>query len=93
MDLKVREEELRALASENAIDWKERLETLPDDPRLRIAALATLLRIDPMEALRGDTPTKKLVAESRERTQASEKFDRQEREFLKSLGLDKEREG
>lgn len=93
MDLAARESELRALAIKRSVDWEERLSSLPDDPRLRIAALATLLRINPIEALRADRPTKTLDTEARRRQRARQDYDRQERNFLQGLGLELKDEG
>jgi hypothetical protein len=57
---------------------------------MRIAALATLLRIDPMEALKSDRSVKALGAEARKRERASEKSERDLRKLLKSFDLDLE---
>jgi hypothetical protein len=88
MDLGTREKQLRALAEQGGIDWKGRLKGIPDDPRVRVAALATLLGIDPMEAWKSDRPTKTLGAEARKRYAASEKYAKEERELLKSLDVE-----
>ena len=48
--------ELEARAEEQGLDWKSRLSDLPDDKRLRAAALASLLKIDALRAIRDDTP-------------------------------------
>jgi hypothetical protein len=88
MNLAAREKELRALAKERGVDWKERAKDLPDDPRLRIAALAMLLRIDPMEALRADGPAKTLEAEARKKQRAGEEYQRDQLKFLRDHGLD-----
>jgi hypothetical protein len=88
MDLKTREEQLRALAEQSGIDWKGRLKDVPDDPRVRVAALATLLGVDPIEASRSDRPTKTLGAEARKRKAASEKYAEEERKLLESLDVD-----
>jgi hypothetical protein len=93
MDLKTREEQLRALAEQGGIDWKGRLKELPDDQRLRVAALATLLGIDPIEAWKSDRPTRTLGAEARKRRAASEKYAHEERELRKSLDVELGEEG
>lgn len=84
MDLSQREKQFRALAKERGVPNPK----LPDDPRLRIAALATLVRIDPMEALKSDHSVKALGAEARKRERASEKSEQDLRKVLKSFDLD-----
>jgi hypothetical protein len=86
VDLSQREKQFRALAKERRVPSPK----LPDDPRMRIAALATLLRIDPMEALKSDRSVKALGAEARKRERASEKSERDLRKLLKSFDLDLE---
>jgi hypothetical protein len=88
MDLQARQEELQTLASDRGVDWQGRLGGLPDDKRLRIAALATLLNIDPMQALRDEGSIKKLASEARERQRTIETHDKKERKFLHGLGID-----
>lgn len=88
MDLKTREEQLRALAEQGGIDWKGRLKDVPDDPRVRVAALATLVGVDPIEAWRSDRPTKTLGADARKRKAASEKYAEEEGKLLESLDVD-----
>ena len=88
MDLQARQEELQKLASDQGVDWKGPLDSLPDDKRLRIAALATLLNMDPMQALRDEGSIKKLASEARERQRSIETHDKRERKFLRSLGMD-----
>jgi hypothetical protein len=88
MDLETREEQLRTLAERAGIDWKGRMKGLPDDPHVRVAALATLLGIEPIEAWRTDSPTKTLASEARKRKAASEKYAKEERELLKSFDVE-----
>jgi hypothetical protein len=91
MDLEARRDQLQALAEEQGADLA-RLNELPDDPRLRIAGLATLLRIDPMAALRGTVPVKRLVTEARKQERARAKYERQELKRLRKLGIELELE-
>jgi hypothetical protein len=88
MDLKTREEQLRALAEQARVEWERQLKELPNDPRVRVAGLATLLGIDAIEALNSDRPTRTLGAEARKRKAASEKYAREQRELLRSLDVD-----
>ena len=88
MDLMAREEQLQGLARDRGLDWEGPLSDLPNDPRLRIAALATLLRIDPMEVLRTEVPVKRLEGDARKRQRANDEFERKERKFLKGAGLE-----
>jgi hypothetical protein len=87
VDLGAQIEQLHALAEAQEIDLGSVAE-LPDDPRLRIAALATLLEIDPMAALRGDVPVRRLAADARKRARALEQYEREERKRLKDLGAE-----
>jgi hypothetical protein len=87
VDLEAQREQLHALAEARGIDLAP-VGELPDDPRLRIAALATLLRIDPMAALRGNVPVRRLAAEARKEERALEQFERQERKLLRDLGAE-----
>ena len=88
MDLEAREAELRAVAGARGVDWEGRLSGFPDDRRLRIAALATLLEIDPIEALKADTPAERLDADARESQRERAEYERKERKYLRGLGLD-----
>ncbi|MEV4351758.1 hypothetical protein AB0J83_45470 [Actinoplanes sp. NPDC049596] len=56
-------------------DHAEVLATLPADPRLRAAALATVLGLDALKAMRGDVPTDQLLAERDERENATRAAD------------------
>ena len=87
MDLEARREQLQSVAAARKIDLAP-VNKLPDDPRLRIAAIATLLRIDPMEALRGTTPVKKLVSEARKKERVAERFEQQELRRLTQVGIE-----
>jgi hypothetical protein len=87
MDLEARRDQLQSLAEAQKIDLAP-VNELPDDPRLRIAAIATLLSIDPMEALRGTTPVKKLVSEARKRERAAERFEHEELKRLTQVGIE-----
>jgi hypothetical protein len=91
MDLEARRDELQALAEGAGVDLAP-VNELPDDPRLRIAGLATLLRIDPMAALRGTVPVKRLVTEARKQDRARAKYERQELKRLRELGIELELE-
>jgi hypothetical protein len=91
MDLEAQRDQLQALAEEQGVDLA-RVNELPDDPRLRIAGLATLLRIDPMAALRGTVPVKRLVTEARKQERARAKYERQELKRLRKLGIELELE-
>jgi len=92
VDLEARNEQLHALAEAQGIDLGP-IAQLPDDPRLRIAALATLLKIDPMAAIRGDVPVRRLAAEARKRERALEQYTGEERKRLKDLGAEIEEGG
>jgi hypothetical protein len=91
MDLEARRDQLQALAKEQGVDVAP-VNQLPDDPRLRIAGLATLLRIDPMVALRGTVPVKRLVTEARRQERARAKYEREELKRLRELGIELELE-
>jgi hypothetical protein len=85
MDLETQRDRLRALAEAEKVDLKP-VAKLPDDPRLQIAAFATLLGIDPMEAMH-NASVKKLVADARKQQRASERYLRQELKRLDDLGI------
>jgi hypothetical protein len=87
MDLEAQRDRLQAVAKAQKVDLAP-VKELPDDPRLRILALATLLGIDPMAALRGDVPVKRLVSEARKRARAHAKYERQEQRRLRELGIE-----
>jgi hypothetical protein len=82
MDLSTREEQLRTLAEKGGVDWERPMKGLPNDPRLRVAALATLLGIDAIEAWKSDRPISTLADEARKRKAATEKYAREAREHL-----------
>jgi len=84
MDLSTREKQLRTLAEKRGVDWKRLMKGLPDDPRLRVAALATLLGIDAIEAWKSDRPISTLADEARKRKAATEKYAREAREHLET---------
>jgi hypothetical protein len=86
MDLEAQRDQLRALAKAQKIDLKP-YASLPADPRMQTLALATLLGIDPMEALRGTTPVKKLVSEARKQQRVDDTFEKEELEQLHELGI------
>ena len=50
MDLRARLGQLEELAHGRGIAWEGRLHQLPDDPRVRLAGLATLLGLDAHQA-------------------------------------------
>jgi hypothetical protein len=87
MDLDAQRDQLLSLARAEEIDVTP-VHELPDDPRLRIAGLATLLRIDPMAALRGNVPAKRLVTEARKKERARAKYEREELKRLRELGIE-----
>ena len=87
VDLETRRNQLQALAEEQGVDLAPVTE-LPDEPRLQIAGLATLLGIDPMAALRGNVPIKRLVTEARKKERASAQYERQELKRLRELGIE-----
>jgi hypothetical protein len=91
MDLDAQRDQLLSLAKAEEIDVTP-IDELPDDLRLQIAGLATLLRIDPMAALRGTVPVKRLVTEARKKERARAKYEREERKRLRDLGIDIELE-
>ena len=91
MDLDAQRAQLLSLARAEKIDVTP-VDELPDDPRLHIAGLATLLRIDPMAALRGNVPVKRLVTEARKQERARAKYEREELKRLRELGIDIEPE-
>jgi hypothetical protein len=86
MDLEAQRDQLQSLAEAQKLDLAP-VSELPDDPRLRIVAIATLLRIDPMEALRGTTPVKKLVSEGRKREREADRFEHEELKRLAEAGI------
>ena len=86
MDLEAQRDQLQALAKAQKIDLKA-YASLPADPRMQTLALATLLGIDPMEALRGTTPVKKLVSEARKQQRADDKFEKDQLEQLRAIGI------
>ena len=92
MDLEAQKDQLQALAKAQKIDL-EPVDKLPDDPRLQIAGLATLLGINPMAALRGDVPVRKLVTEARKQERAREQYEKQELNRLRELGIEFEQGG
>jgi hypothetical protein len=85
MDLRTREKQLRALAEHGGVDWKGPMKELPDDLPLRVAALATLLGIDAIEAWKSDRPLSTLAAEARKRKTATEKHAREAREHVERV--------
>jgi hypothetical protein len=87
MELDAHRDQLLSLARAEEIDVTP-VDELPDDPRLRIAGLATLLRIDPMAALRGNVPAKRLVTEARKKERARAKYEREELKRLRELGIE-----
>ena len=87
MDLEAQRDQLEALAEAQGVDLAP-VNQLPDDPRLRILGLATLLGIDPMAAQRGDVPVKRLVTEARKRERARAKYERDELKRLHKLGIE-----
>jgi hypothetical protein len=91
MDLGEQKNQLQALAKEQGVDLGP-VNELPDEPRLRILGLATLLGIDPMAALRGNVPVKRLVTEARKQERARAKYERQELKRLRELGIEIDRE-
>jgi len=91
VDLDAQRDQLLSLAKAEEIDVTP-VDELPDDPRLQIAGLATLLRIDPMAALRGNVPVKRLVTEARKRERARAKYAREELKRLHELGIEIELE-
>ena len=89
MDLEAQRDRLQALAEAQKVDLAP-MNELPDDPRLRILGLATLLGIDPMAALRGDFPVKRLASEARKQERAQARYERQEQRRLPELGIEME---
>jgi hypothetical protein len=87
MDLEAQRDQLEALAKAQKVDLAP-VKKLPDDPRLRVLGLATLLGIDAMAALRGDVPVKRLLTEARKQERAQAKYDRQERKRLRESGIE-----
>jgi hypothetical protein len=87
MDLEAQRDQLEALAEAHGVDLAP-VNQLPDDPRLRILGLATLLGIDPMAAQRGVVPVKRLVTEARKRERAQAKYEREELKRLRKLGIE-----
>jgi hypothetical protein len=94
MDLEAQRDQLQALAKAQGVDLAP-VNELPDDARLRILGLATLLGIDPMAALRGNVPVKRLVTEARKQERTRAKYERQELKLLRELGIeiDRDQEG
>jgi hypothetical protein len=81
---------LRALserATKRRIDWESRLRELPDDERLRAAALAALLQIDAVAALKPEADLDRLEEEAERLRSAAEESDREFREHLQREGL------
>ena len=89
MDLEAQRDQLQALAEAQGIDLGP-VNALPDDPRLRIAGLATLLGIDPMAALRGTVPVRRLATDARKRERAHAQYEREELRRVRELGIDLE---
>jgi hypothetical protein len=87
MELEAQRDRLQALAKAQKVDLAP-VNELPDDPRLQIFGLATVLRIDPMAALRGDVPVKRLVTEARKQERARAKYEREERKRLREFGIE-----
>jgi hypothetical protein len=85
MNLRTREKQLRALAEHVGVDWRGPMKELPDDLPLRVAALATLLGIDAIEAWKSDRPISTLAAEARKRKAATEKHAREAREHVERV--------
>jgi hypothetical protein len=92
MDLEAQRDQLEALAKAQGIDLGP-VDKLPDDPRLKIAGLSTLLGIDPMAALRGTLPVKRLATEARKQERARAHYERQELKRLRELGFEFEPRG
>jgi hypothetical protein len=92
MDFKAQMDDLHALAEAAGVDLRP-VNELPDDPRMRIAALATLLRVDPILALRGEAPVDELVSGARERERMFEEYRGEEQERLGELGIEIQKGG
>jgi hypothetical protein len=92
MDLEAQRDQLEALARAQGVDLGA-VNRLPDDPRLKIAGLATLLGIDPMVALRGNVPVKRLATEARKQERARAQYESQELKRLRELGIEIEQGG
>jgi hypothetical protein len=80
--LRDREAELRTRLSQRGGEWERRLAGLPDDPRLQVAALATLLELDAADALRPEMPISTLDDRARELRRVRDQVDRELRRHV-----------
>jgi hypothetical protein len=87
MDLEAQRDQLQSLAKAQKIDLAP-VNRLPDDPRLRIAAIATLLGIAPVAAMRGDLPVRLLVSGARKQEKAQAQYIRQELRRMREVGIE-----
>ena len=93
MDLRDRQAELERLVESRGLEWKGRLRDLPDDPRVRVAALATLLGLDAhAAAFRLEVPSDTLAAAGRSDERAIQQYQRDVNEY-QERGTLSEREG
>jgi hypothetical protein len=94
MDLRDRQAELERLAKERGIQWQGRLRDLPDDPRVRLAALATLLGLNAhTAAFRSEVPIDTLTAEGGRDDRTIEQYERDVREYEERGTLGPREEG
>jgi hypothetical protein len=90
-DLRKRVAELRDKVDKQGIEWQSRLDELPDDPVLQIAALATLLEIDALGALQEDVSLDVLEDRGRDLRRLREEMEREVARYLREV--DSSREG
>lgn len=79
--------ELSERAGKRGLDWKSRLKDVPDDPLLRVAALATLLEIDALAAMKSDVELDSLEEEAKAAREAARQGEQEMRVDLKRQGL------
>jgi hypothetical protein len=82
MDLRDRQAELERLVESRRLEWRGRLRDLPDDPRVRVAALATLLGLDAhAAAFKLDVSSDTLVRTGRRDERAIQQYQRDVSEY------------
>jgi len=78
--LEERGAEFERLAKERGVDWRALSAKLPEDPRARVAALATVLGFDSLAAWRKDVSLEQLEQESEARRETAEQVAREAEE-------------
>jgi hypothetical protein len=78
--LEERRAELERRAREREVDWDALSANLPEDPRARVAALATVLGFDALRAWREDVSLEQLEQERLARREAAEQGAREAEE-------------